>query len=315
MGDPSTPRARVRGEERDLPLNDRLLEWAKAHQDTHHLSQSTRSIGKEATHCYMLGQLMHSLSTPVPPLGVGTRTNINLQHQPIAAAGGHKGEARSAADGAEMMHYYQLGRSMQQMWAHPTHLHSDLRATHLYHHHHHQDSFPHHRHSSMRHQDSTSLSKGAHKSKRNLLPTPDKVVLPDPYHDSGMECLVVPLQVECLVLPLGHPLVSQPLRVPPSLPPSTFTMPASTTTMHLAHDDKAQVHSSPFLVGAFMAFLVAPWAYQRESPCLASASTTSLLPRFSSALAGGEELCLSLVPPCRPPRYTCYTRYTPLHCA
>jgi len=78
LGDPSTPRARVRGEERDLPLNDRLLEWAKAHQDTHHLFQSTRSIGKEATHCCMLGQSMHSLSTPVPPLEVGTRTNINL---------------------------------------------------------------------------------------------------------------------------------------------------------------------------------------------------------------------------------------------
>jgi len=85
LGDPSTPRARVRGEERDLPLNDRLLKWAKAHQDTHHLSQSTRSIGKEATHYYMLGQSMHSLSTPVPPLEVGTRTNINLQHQPKAA--------------------------------------------------------------------------------------------------------------------------------------------------------------------------------------------------------------------------------------
>jgi len=101
-----------------------------------------------------------------------------------------------------MIHHYQLGRLMLQMWAHPTHLHSNPRATHLCHHHHHQDSFPHHRHSSMHHQDSTPLSKGSHKSKHNLLPTPNKVVPPDPYHDLGVECLVLPLEVECLVLPL-----------------------------------------------------------------------------------------------------------------
>ena len=128
--EPYSPSAVVDDTVAKLPAQQRVEEWVEAATNSMmldkvfaHVSKSPRPLHAEVQHCYMLGKSMEDLwlpteevvRRPFPVAGMhfdASRRQNDLEKQPETSR-------PKAPDQAEILRYYQLGKSVQEIWTRP----------------------------------------------------------------------------------------------------------------------------------------------------------------------------------------------------